>query len=523
MIDKKDKLLGKFVKKDYNNELEEILDTKNYEEDVKSLLLSMCYKIETAYKDYEKVKRNVLSKDKYIKMIISVIQKDCDSIKFVSKDLKESMENKTFIVDKQKKEIICYPIEKKLLYTISKIHKKENIVKSDDTIINKTISNMLNIGNNINTCEPLRDFNGFSWNIVYSDIENLMYNVVYQDLILLASNQFFEDWINNNKFVMDYFEIFENELEEKYGTNLKEKIITNVISLSILLELETNEEFRDILEKEKEKVEKEYEKFKNKEKYILDLTNKKKNITKKIKKIDQTINDKALLDEEYEKRNKKLPLEKKIFSMKVLKKIMTEEREELFKKIEECSKLMNPQNFIKKQSNIKEKLYYYSLVDNEDIDSKIYEYILNLQKNILDTFKIKAEKLAYKNEIINLLYEFRYYSQIPIERGKTVGTIADLQDDFFKTQKVLIDLAIKKKAIIEISSKEEINVEVLKNIFATKIILLENISIKLIKEKDIWYVQIFDEEIAERKIKIEGILEKKDLKVKTNKKLKLLI
>ena len=56
---KTDKFLEKLVKKNYNNELEEILEKKNFEENTKSILLNILYKIEAAYKDYEKVKQEV--------------------------------------------------------------------------------------------------------------------------------------------------------------------------------------------------------------------------------------------------------------------------------------------------------------------------------------------------------------------------------------------------------------------------------------------------------------------------------
>ena len=42
----KDDILTKFKTKDYNNELEEILERKEFSNDVKNLLLSMLYKIE---------------------------------------------------------------------------------------------------------------------------------------------------------------------------------------------------------------------------------------------------------------------------------------------------------------------------------------------------------------------------------------------------------------------------------------------------------------------------------------------
>ena len=63
MQKKTDKLLEKIVKKDYNNELEEVLEKKYFDENVKSILLSILYKIETAYKDYQNVKQDVENKD----------------------------------------------------------------------------------------------------------------------------------------------------------------------------------------------------------------------------------------------------------------------------------------------------------------------------------------------------------------------------------------------------------------------------------------------------------------------------
>ena len=58
----KEKLLKKLVKKDYNNNLEEILSQKDFSEEVKNTLLSMFYKIENGYPDYHKIKRETFGK-----------------------------------------------------------------------------------------------------------------------------------------------------------------------------------------------------------------------------------------------------------------------------------------------------------------------------------------------------------------------------------------------------------------------------------------------------------------------------
>ena len=46
---KKEDLFSKLNIKDYNNQLENILENKSFSEDTKNILLNILYKIETAY------------------------------------------------------------------------------------------------------------------------------------------------------------------------------------------------------------------------------------------------------------------------------------------------------------------------------------------------------------------------------------------------------------------------------------------------------------------------------------------
>ena len=66
---KKEFFLDKVIKKNFNNELEHVLENKSFDENTKSILLSILYKVETAYSDYEQVKKDVISKDNFIKRI----------------------------------------------------------------------------------------------------------------------------------------------------------------------------------------------------------------------------------------------------------------------------------------------------------------------------------------------------------------------------------------------------------------------------------------------------------------------
>ena len=71
MPPKKKNLLEKIVKKDYKNELEKIMDEKKFDENARSILLSILYKIDIAYKDIEIVKKGMQSKEEYLENLIS--------------------------------------------------------------------------------------------------------------------------------------------------------------------------------------------------------------------------------------------------------------------------------------------------------------------------------------------------------------------------------------------------------------------------------------------------------------------
>ena len=146
MQKKKENLIDKIVKRNYQSELEDILEKKYFEENTKNLLLSTLYKIEAGYKDYETVKIDVDTKEEYINFFLDTIDFNCDDIKLVKLNSKESemLGNKTFLVEKNKKRIICYPIERKLLYCIAKISKHDEIIKDNYPIIYKTLSNTIN-------------------------------------------------------------------------------------------------------------------------------------------------------------------------------------------------------------------------------------------------------------------------------------------------------------------------------------------------------------------------------------------
>lgn len=516
---KKQNFLEKIVKRNYNNELEKILEEKCFEENAKSTLLNILYKIETGYKDIETVKKDIETKEEYIEDFIEIIKNNCNSIKILkmSEQNNQIPENRTYIIDYEKKEIIAYPIERKVLYAIAKIGKKEKIIKDKYFLIDETVSNLINIGNNINMVESLRDFNGYSWTTIPQEIESIDHNLIYQNLRMLVGNQFLNKWIKNNEFMIDYFEEFKEELENKFGVEKRKKIIDLISKISILLEIKFNPTKKKEYAIMKEELQTELNNLQNKEEYIEKITKQKIELTDKIKNLDTVINNKKLLEKEYKDRNEKLPLEQKIFSIRILSKKMQEERDNYFKEIDKLNELLNPHNFIRHKKNIEEKYKYLKILDeNENLDLLKYK----LQKIFLEVVKFQTVKAETKQEIEKIIYDFRYYLMIPYNDEILVQDHEKLQKLIEETSALIINRANELKVIEKVSKDEKTNNEILKNIFKVRIIELEKSYLKLTKEKDKYYLKIFDENIFEEKIEIS---KPKDLEIKLNNKVPIWI
>lgn len=520
MVQKKKNIIEKIVKRNYNNELEKILEEKQFGEYEKSTLLSMLYKIEASYKDLETVKQDIETKDEYMTNILQIIKDKCDSIKILKIGEKDNIipENKTYIINMEKKEIIAYPIERKILYALAKIEKKDRIIKKDYYVIDKTLSELINVGNNINIVEPLRDFNGYSWTSMPQEIESIDHNLIYQNLRIIIGYKFLDKWIKNNEYIIDYFEKFKEELEERYGKENSKKFVNTIIKISILLSTKFDDNKKKILIEEKEKIEEQFNEIQDKEAFIENITSQKFKITNKIQKIDTIINNQDLLQQEYIERNKKLSLENKIFSMRILSKIMEEERDKYFYELEQLNNLLNPQNFIKYKKDIDNKYKCLKILDLKNTEEELDKYKMRLQNIFLDMIKININKAQTKQEIEKIIYNFRYYLLLPYNYDKEIQNMETLQDKIEEVTKTLIEKTIELKVLQRISKDKETNYEILKNIFNVRIIRLKDAYLKISKEKDKYIVKIFDENVFEEKREIS---KPKELEIKLNKKIQI--
>ena len=526
MQKKKENLLGKIVKKNYNNKLEGVLEHKQFSEHTKSLLLSMLYKIEGAYSDYEKVKRNVETKDEYIENIISIIDTKCKLIDVINPSSPRSAElgRRTFIINKRNKTIKCYPVERKILYAISKLSKKDLIVDENKyDILAKPISDLINIGNNINTVEPLRDFNGYSWTTISREIESIEYNIIYQNLRMLVGYQLLNDWIKSKSLKLDYLEILNNRLKDAYGEKNTNKIIQLISELAILLEIKFNEKQKNVLLKDSKEILEQLENIDNKKQFITHISEKKKQLNENIRRIDTMLNNPKILEQEFDLVNFTLPDDKKYTDIKLFEKQIIQEREKGLIKIERLNKLLLPSNFVNYKNELEEKAKILKALNTNDLEGRTRNSIIKLQKAFLECFVIRIRKAQTKSQVMQLVYEFRYYLSLAFDINYSICEVEELDEKINKSLTVLLDKT-KEEGITGIfTNRTDIENKIFKEILKLKTIRLEDIYMMLTKDKEKIYLQLFDENESMQKIEICKIedIQKKDLDIKFNRKIKV--
>ena len=535
--------------KNYNNALEKILEKKDFTEDVKNLLLSMLYKIENAYEDYETIKKDVQTKNQYIKSLLNVIN-NCNEITLVKQMSEEDKmlkkEGKICKVDQDAGKIIVYQNEEMMLRALQEMAPKQIIIKEKYELYEKVLRELFSKGYIYNNVEIIRDFNGWSWNINKKSIEDLEYNLIYQNILMILGMELVNCIINNckedeeelpnneilrSKYLqmseiedkqVDYIKIIKEKLEEKYGEKLKNEIVESFKKVILIIISNRDKNEKEKIKKIKEENEKFLEQMEDKQKFVTQITNRKKEISKQIKKIDNAMNDIELLKKGYEEINKKLSNKEKIFSASQYANNLIIKRREYLEEMNNINKIMEPKEFIKlKEEKESKKKFFdiWNIENNKKIDEQ--PYLIDLQIQFLKALKQDIQNTENKNEILEYIYKLRYYKFIPY-KNKKISDVKELKSHIEEVEKILINKACDKKVITRLSEDNELNYNILKNLFTTKIIKLESMVIILKYNKDILSVEMYDANIMENIEKIK-IGKKTELSVKLKKKIKIFI
>lgn len=502
-----------FHKLSYTEQLEEILEKKTFSADCKNLLLSMLYKIETSYNDYETVKRMVDPKKQVIEDILNII-KDCNEIKFVSSAKMEQFKKKNikFKVDQQKKKIETEQNENAMLNALYSLPiEKKVYLDEDHSAIRNSLPYILEKGKSMNRAEIIRDFDAWSWNTTFSEIANIECNLIYQNLQMLLGKEFLEDWmkLENTK---NSLEMLSNKLNEILEKKEAEEFLNLIFKLSIITCSESDAKEKKRLKEEFAWNTKELKRLNDTVKLVKESSSIKAKAIQQIEKIDKTLNDKKLFEKELKKINEK-ETEFRILTPDDLENRLNRQRRKLENQIKEANNML----YVKQYMAVKSKIIRENdlLKTIEETDKK-EEYILKIQKYFIKGMKSKILLEENKKEIIDLMYILRYYEFLPYFNEIYIKDVEELKGMISKTEDILIDKLMELKIVNRISSNKEFDIELIKKIFSIRMVNLENINIEFVDNNEVIF---YDVETIEKKF----IIENEGTKLKYNKKIKMFV
>jgi len=201
---------------------------------------------------------------------------------------------------------------------------------------------------------------------------------------------------------------------------------------------------------------------------------------------------------------------------------MIEERDKKIKELENLNDILKPQKFVEYKKMLEEREKYLKLLETKDIQKEIDKIILKIQKTFLKCYEIKIDKAKNKQEITKIIYEFRYYNMLLYKHELFIYNTKELEEELEILSKKILKKAQELKVIEKFSRNEDINYSLQKNIFNTRSINLEEIYVKLTKDKEKYYLQAFDGKSFEEKIELKfKNINRKDLNIMLNKKVKV--
>lgn len=516
----KEEIFSKF--KDYNKELEKILEKKDFSKDTKNLLLSMFYKLDISYNDYYTVKRKSKLKQEFLENILENI-KNSNQIELVKpsdEEFEEFKDKGLYDIDLKLRKIKVVANELALLSAILELNNFQIHLNEEYNLIRNSMPYLLNTAYDMENVEVLRDFNAWSWNTLVKEIKDININLVYQNLKIALNENLF-NIMQQEEQNIDVIEYIYQELSRKYSEKTVNKFIELFFKISILIYIEKSENENKRLSEEKEILQKELEEIKDKKSYIENTIEEKKRLTKELKQLDLIMNNRELLHEEYEKRNEKLSEYNKIFSISHLAERMQKERRRILEKIDICNKNIDPKVYIENKNKLQKDFDLLKDINFNKVNN-ILKDIDKLQKIFLrDILFKKINDSDDRNEIIDCMYELRYYNFLPYTKELIIKDVKDFTADINIVKENIIKKLYDKKIINTISTNEKNDIEIIKNIFDLKIINLEDIYLQIKKKDNTFFIKIYDEkETLETQIELNLEFNKKD-KIKLNKKIKL--
>lgn len=492
-MDEKKTLLSKFNIKDYKNELEVILEVKRFEDEAKNLILSIFYKLDNFYKDYSTVKKDAEIKNKVLEEYIKIIKTKCKTIQLIKPQ--ELIEGKKYYVDKKNGEIKCIPNELILAYAIYELTEKnipeERYLLDDFTKV--CFTNILNKGETINAIEPIRDFNGWSWNIQIENNENIVNNLIYQNMLILFGYQF----MHENLYKSNILNLFELKAKDEYGEK-GVNFLNILLKTCIILYNNQSEEKHEKCLKYKKSLISKKNMLSNRKEYVQGTNQKSSGISKEIREIDELLVDINLIRKEYAKMIQED--RRKYFCISDFVEDKEEERKRLLEKIKSNNKILNEGNYLSNHDDYEETLNLYKSINDNKIKVNYISELEILQKSFLNCIKEKIGKIDNKKDLYDICVQIRYYCNLLINKKDDIISYEKLSENVKEILSELVQKMIDLKLVETGFSSFKLNYDIIEYIFKTKIITLETINLRVsFKQEEKIEVEYYDSKILEHK------------------------
>ena len=205
----------------------------------------------------------------------------------------------------------------------------------------------------------------------------------------------------------------------------------------------------------------------------------------------------------------------KIKTLRKYRQLVEQEKNKRYRELEQLELLLKPDYYQKKKEILKKSYELYTCKQSLD------EVIVENQKNFLFFVEKRLSKMKTRDEILDVLYELRYYKTLRISKKVSIKDIEELDVQIDKIMKKAITMLCKIGAIKIISMDINLNFEIIKYALDTKIIELEKIKLYFDTDDKGLLIRVFDKDIIEKQGRKKVDISKKTLEVKLKRKIKL--
>lgn len=506
------KIFPKLKFNNYNAVLEQALEKKEYPNLAKNLILSILYKIENNYKDYKHVKRDVSKEEDIAQNLINEVTKNCNRIIIIRPKTPKSQllehKNEKYFLNENEKRLEALPKERVILQGIYELG-NANYIQEKYGLLAKAYNYVLKKGKSSNMAEIIRDFNGFSWYVDIAEFEDIYANLFFQNLRIIAGNDLVSEMTNCPDPNKDYLVEIKKELEKRLGKIDSDEML-NQLNVTVL---------KIYIEKHKKEIDEVLKNTKNQNPQ--NSQGKGLNLNNEINQEKELLTELNELKSFIKSVKQKMDGNNDLHDSQMNNQYMTQnEQQEASPNIHQINngKDINEFSVGAQQITKKEVEKYINIVN---LKTTAEQELINLQKLFLKSYKVLIQKLITKKDVIELIYEYRYYNQIPINRLQKIEDIQELMPENRKIRELLVERALDEKIMKKITNNSKLNMEILEEVFSLKLINLENTECLLSQSErgtNVTFLEGDHEEIAKEIIHTE---EMQKAKIKEGKRIKI--